>query len=432
MMPFPPRLFLFFLVLWVFAAIPACAAPELLDRIVAVVDNQVILWSEVNFRVLLELQQQGYRRQPGPEELARLRRQALEAMIDEQVLVLKAQRDSLQIDETRVEALLTDRLQQIKSSMAPEEFAGMLERAGLSERQLKLRYRKDIRHNLLYEQLRNQMAFRLYISHKDVDAFRQAFRDSLPPRLSISKISIQVKPAPEVLEQARARIEQFRQQLAEGGDFAELARRHSEDPGTAASGGDLGCFPSGQLVPEFEEAARQLKPGQLSEPVLTPYGYHLILLHEKREDELCASHILVQASTTPADRERVADQLEELRRRGLAGEDFSQLAREFSEDAASAQRGGLWQVLPRDQIPPFLQPHLGQLRLGGICAPFFLEGSGHILKINDDQATVESLVREERLEAAMRRLIDEYKQQIHVEQRLSEDFLRQPSAARFP
>lgn len=439
MIPFPPtgsmrysRLYALSLWLWVLAALPAGAAPELLDRIVAAVDNQVILWSEVNFRVLLELQQRGYRRQPGPEELARLRRQALDEMIDEQVLVLKAQRDSLQIDESQLETLLNERLQQIKSSMAAEEFTGMLERAGLSERQLKLRYRKDIRHSLLYEQLRNQMAFRLYIGHKDVEAYRRAYRDSLPERLSISKISIEVKPGPEVLEQARARIAMLRQQLEAGEDFASLARGHSEDPGTAASGGDLGCFPSGQLVPQFEEAARQLKPGQLSEPVLTPYGYHLILLREKREDALCASHILVHASTTQQDRERLAAQLEELRQRALAGEDFSQLARAFSEDASSAQRGGLWQVLPRDQLPPFLQPYVGPLKLGEISAPFFLEGSGHILKINDDQATLENLVREERLEAAMRRIVDEYKQQIHIEQRLSDDFLRQPSAARFP
>lgn len=413
----------------VFAATLAGAAPELLDRIVAVVDNQVILWSEVNFRVLLELQQRGYRRQPNPEELARLRRQALEEMIDENALVLKAQKDSLQLDETQVESLLNERLQDIKSSMSTAEFADMLARAGLSERQLKLRYRKDIRHNLLYEQMRNQVAYRLYIGHKDVEAFRQAYRDSLPPRLSISKISIAVKPSPQVLDQARAKIEEARQKLLAGEDFASVARRYSEDPGSAAGGGDLGCFPAGHLVPEFEEAARQLKPGQLSEPVLSPYGYHLILLREKREDELCASHILAQAAVSPPDRERVAAQLEELRQRALAGEDFAQLAKTFSEDPPSAQRGGLWQVLPKDQIPPFLQPYLGPLKLGQISAPFFLEDSGHLLKINDDQATLEGLVREERLEAAMRKLIDEYRQQIHIEQRLSEDFLRQPGLA---
>lgn len=417
----------FALILGLGAALPAGAAPELLDRIVAVVDNQVILWSEVNFRVLQELQERGYRQQPGPQELARLRQQALVQMIDEDVLTLKAQKDSVQVDETQVETILSQRLEEIKSGMPAAQFNSMLEGAGLSERQLKNRYRKDIRQNLLADQLRNQLAMRLYVGRKDVEAYRQTYRDSLPPRLSLSKISIKVKPDPQVLARARAKIEEAGQKLQAGGDFAQVAKAYSEDPGTAANGGDLGCFKNGQLVPEFEDAARQLKPGQVSDPVLTPYGYHLIQLREKREDEICASHILARAPMDQQDRERTATQLEELRRRAEAGEDFAQLARQYSEDLSSAQRGGLWQVLSTDQLPSFIQPYVGPMKLGEISSPFFLEDSGHLLKINDDQATIENLVREERLEAAMRRLIEDYKQQIHIEERLSEDFLHQPA-----
>lgn len=416
----------FALILGLGAALPAGAAPELLDRIVAVVDNQVILWSEVNFRVLQELQERGYRQQPKPEELARLRQRALEAMVDENVLVLKAQKDSLQVDESQVEGILGQRLQEIKSGMPAAEFANMLEQAGLSERQLKTRYRKDIRHNLLADQLRSQLAMRLYIGRKDVEAYRQSYQDSLPPRLSLSKISIKVKPAPEVLAGARAKIDEVNQKLQAGESFAALARQYSEDPGTATNGGDLGCFKSGQLVAEFEEAARQLKPGQISEPVLTPYGYHLIQLREKREEEVCASHILARAPMDQHDRERTAAQLEDLRQRAMAGGDFAQLAREYSEDPASASRGGLWQILPSNQLPAFIQPYVGHLKLGEVSEPFFLEDSGHLLKINDDQATIENLVREERLEAAMRRLIEDFKQQIHIEQRLAPEFLHQP------
>lgn len=416
----------FALILGLGAVLPAGAAPELLDRIVAVVDNQVILWSEVNFRVLLDLQERGYRQQPGPEELARLRQQALKQMIDDDVLMLKAQKDSIQVDETQVETILSQRLGEIKLSMPATEFNAMLDRAGLSERQLKSRYRKDIRQNLLADQLRSQLAMRLYVGRKDVEAYRQTYRDSLPPRLSLSKISIKVKPDPQMLAKARAKIEEAQQKLRAGGDFAQLAKAYSEDPGTAANGGDLGCFKSGQLVPEFEDAARQLKPGEVSEPVLTPYGYHLIQLREKREDEVCASHILARAPMNQQDRERTATQLEELRQRVAAGEDFAQLAKEYSEDLPSAQRGGLWQILSTDQLPGFIQPYVGPMKLGEISSPFFLEDSGHLIKINDDQATIENLVREDRLGTAMRRLVEDYRQQLHIEERLSDDFLHQP------
>ena len=173
-------------------------------------------------------------------------------------------------------------------------------------------------------------------------------------------------------------------------------------------------------MPEFEAAAFHLKPGEISEPVRTRHGFHLILLNEKREDELCASHILVRAATTRQDKERTRAELEELRQRALADEDFSQLARRYSEDRQSAAQGGLWNIFPKDQIPPFLQPFIGRLNLGGISEPFFLEDSGYIIKINDDHATLERLIREARLAETMRQLIDDYKEELHVEKRLDE------------
>jgi len=237
---------------------------------------------------------------------------------------------------------------------------------------------------------------------------------------------LQIKPSDEVLGEKLARIGELQALLAAGGDFAEVARAHSEDPGSAAHGGDLGCFSAGTMVPEFEEAAFALKPGETSEPVLSPYGYHLIKLREKREDALCANHILVLARTGEGDKDATRDELLDLQRRARAGEDFSQLARQHSDNPQTAMQGGLWGSFPREQIPEFLQPYLRGLRLGEISEPFFLEEGGHIIRINDDQAALEGLIRESRTEEAMRELIEEYRQQIHIETRLDEDDLRRP------
>ena len=113
--------------------------PELLDRIVAVVDDEVILWSELNFRVLEEMRSAGG--YPSLAEVEHRRVLTLDTMIDEQVLVSKAKHDSVEIDNTEVEELLSDQLGQIKTSMAPGELEEMLERSGMSERQLKAIYR---------------------------------------------------------------------------------------------------------------------------------------------------------------------------------------------------------------------------------------------------------------------------------------------------
>ena len=409
---------------------PAEAVPELLDRIVAVVDDQVILWSELNLRLSLELQQQGLT-YLGPDEIASRRERTLDEMIDEQVVVLKARKDSLEIDYSRVDELLNAELGRIKDSINPAAFEDMLERTGISERQLKTRYRKQIQNRMLYEQMLGQLAYRTFITRGDVEKFRKAHTDTLPSRISISQINIKVSPSQEVLTRSMGKISRIEEEIEAGGDFGELARIYSEDPGTAASGGDLGCFELGMLMPEFEIAALGLKPEEISHPVRTRHGFHLIRLHEKREDELCASHILVRSRITTDDRGRTMARLSELRDRAMAGEDFAQLAKEFSEDTQSARAGGLWQILEKGQIPPFLQPHIGHLKLGEISQPFLLEEDGHILKINDDHPTLEALVREERMNELMVELIEDFKKEIHVEDRLDEEqFLRDPREVR--
>ncbi len=408
---------------------PADAVPELLDRIVAVVDDQVILWSELNLRLSLELQQQGLT-YLGPEEIDRRRQRTLTEMIDEQVVVLKARKDSLEIDYSRVDELLNAELGRIKDSIDPAEFEDMLERTGISERQLKTRYRKQIQNRMLYEQMLGQLAYRTFITRGDVEEFRNAHADTLPFRISISQINIKVSPSQEVLTASMARISRIEEEIDAGGDFSELARIYSEDPGTAAAGGDLGCFEFGMLMPEFEMAALELKPEEISHPVRTKHGFHLIRLHEKREDELCASHILVRSRITADDRERTLARLSELRQRAMTGEDFAPLAKEFSEDLQSARAGGLWQILDSRQIPTFLQPHIGHLKLGEVSQPFLLEEDGHILKINDDHPTLEGLVREVRMNELMVELIEDFKKEIHLENRLDEEqFLWDPREA---
>lgn len=399
------------------------ARPELLDRIVAVIDDEIILWSELNFRLRITAEQEGVSTFGESERLAVLREELLESMIDEQVLLLKAESDSIAVDESRVDEILREQYGTIKRNLGSEGFKTMLERAGMTERQLRSRYRKEIRHSLLYQEMLRHLAFRLHITHKEVEAFRAHHANSLPERLSFSRIKVKLKPDSTALESQLGKLATIKSKLKEGESFESLARQYSEDPGTASEGGNLGCFGTGQLVPPFEEAAFQLKPGETSEPVLTRYGYHVIRLHEKREDALCASHILLRSSITDQDRRRATEELLTLRQRARAGEDFAQLARAHSEEPQTAMRGGFWEVVPREQIPPFLAPHVENLNLGDISEPFFLEEGGFIVKINDDQSTLESLIRENRLSDSMRETIDAFKTKIHVDKRLNESEL---------
>jgi len=165
---------------------------------------------------------------------------------------------------------------------------------------------------------------------------------------------ILIKPEPEVPlakreADALKKITDARKRIVDDGeDFAEVAKEVSEDPGSAPGGGDLGCFGKGQMVPEFEEAAFALEKGEVSQPVKTDFGYHLIQVYDTKPDEeqVCARHILARVDRSP-DKEAIdkADaealkKAEEVKARIEAGEDFATVAKEVSDDAQTAENGG--------------------------------------------------------------------------------------------
>ena len=165
---------------------------------------------------------------------------------------------------------------------------------------------------------------------------------------------IVIKPEPEVPlvkreADALKKITEARARIVDGGeDFAAVAKEISEDPGSGANGGELGCFGKGQMVPEFEEAAFSLAKGEVSQPVKTDFGYHLIQVYDTKpdEDQVCARHILIRVDRSP-DQEAIdkADaeaqkKLAEIKARIENGEDFATVAKEVSEDPLTAEKGG--------------------------------------------------------------------------------------------
>ena len=402
------------------------AAPELLDRIVATIDDEVILLSELNQRVQFEIVESGSA-SIREDQLAVQRAAALESMIDEQIVVLMARNDSIALEPGQVEKLVSDEMHRIKSGMDAHQLTMMLKRTGFSERALRNRYRRQIQHQLLYEKMLNRLSYRVFVSRKDIEAYRQTYADSLPPKVSMSQITVKVLPSEEELAVGLDRIVAIQEKIESGADFADAARRLSDDRRTAPDGGYLGCFAPGALMREFGEIADGLRPGEISRPFFTKHGVHLMLLQEKREDEFCASHILASVETTAADRERALGVLHDLRQRVVSGkEDFGSLARQYSHDSGSAQKGGLWRVLERDSISPSLLSNFTNPRLGDTSQPFLQGDEARILRINGDAYTLQAMVREDRFRELMRNAIDEFKQGIHIKNRLDDSFLRRP------
>ncbi len=158
------------------------------------------------------------------------------------------------------------------------------------------------------------------VTDEDLRRYYEEHRDEFKQPATASVEVVGLSRVPEAADTAATleAAKKIREQLVAGADFAELARKHSADPGSRERGGDLGWFGRGDMTPEFEKAAFALKPGAISEPVLTPFGYHIIKVTDKKDDRVRASHILIPITLRPESEDRLLGKVDRMERIALA------------------------------------------------------------------------------------------------------------------
>ncbi len=348
---------LLFLVSAVLSAFDASAQEELTDHVVAIVGDSVVLQSQL---IQAEIQQRagGTTIPPaGTPESAEFRRALLDALIANQVVLQAAARDTLlEVDEDRVEQVLQQRLEQVE-----EGFGGRvaMERALEVEGLSMQTYREIVR-----AETSQRMLIELYVaryggeravevSEREVLDFFEAQRVALqqrPATVTFKQIILSVQPSDSTRDETRARAEELLGRARGGEDFAQLAVEHSQDPGSAQAGGDLGWFRRGLMVSEFDDAAFSLLEGGISEVVETDFGYHIILVERVRFAERRARHILVRPEIGPRDIGVTRVTASEIAERAQT-EDFEALIDEF-HDASLPDSA----TVPQRQIAEYLAP----------------------------------------------------------------------------
>jgi peptidyl-prolyl cis-trans isomerase SurA len=316
-------------------SIPAFA--EVADRIVAVVGREVIFKSDIDSRELMARLQN--------PELAKdkgLSHTILEGLIDQQILLSKAKIDSLKIDENAIDASANDRFKQLRARFASKE--EMEARFGKSTASVREEIRKELRDQELIETLRRKKSAGTVVTSGEVMAFYTAHRDQfamIPEGVMVSQIMKYPGVSAESKARALSQIEQIRKEILSGADFAAMARRYSQDPGSAKVGGDLGYVQKGALIPSFEDAAYALKEGQVSGIIETRYGYHLIQMLNKESNSIHVRHILIAFDHSKDNFSEVPQQLSAIRSEILSGKvTFEEMAKKYSDDPASSKLGG--------------------------------------------------------------------------------------------
>jgi peptidyl-prolyl cis-trans isomerase SurA len=350
------------------------ANAQMLDRVVGVVDNDIILESELNAQTqLLIINNKLDPKTPG------LKEQVLQSMINEKLIVAKAIEDSVTVTDEEIQQqldnIIQQRIQQFGSEARLEEIYGM----PLSR--IRREFRDEMRKNLLGQRLQQQRFGNSQIGRFEVEEFYRTYKDSLPrvpEEVELAHIFIRPKVSEEAKAAATAKMQLLLDSLKAGADFGALARRNSEDPGSAPQGGDLGFVRRGQFVKEFEAAVFALSEKQISTIVETEFGLHIIQLVERRGDAVHARHILLRIEKTKTSDDATVALLDSLRRRALAGESFPELAKKYSERKETSMIGGELGTFELEQLDKGTFDAISSLKEGEISAPVRLvEGNSY-------------------------------------------------------
>ncbi|HTY36093.1 MAG TPA: peptidylprolyl isomerase [Bacteroidota bacterium] len=335
------------------------------DRIVAVVDKEIITEADLQERLsYIALQNRIDPKTPG------LRKQILDGLIADKLVLAQAIIDSVNVTDDEVQRMLDQQFQNFVRQAGSEQ--ALEKMYGKPIARMKREYRPEMRKQLLIQRVRQQREANIQVAKREVEEFFETYKDSLPKvpeELDLSHIFIVPKPDSMYEELTRRKLQAIRDSIVAGGDFADFARRYSQD-GSASAGGDLGWAKRGVVfVPEFEQAVFALKEKEISPIVKTEFGYHLVQLMERRGESVHARHILLRIERGPASDTATVVKLREIRERALKGESFAELARKYSEDDETKSVGGDLGTVAIDQLEADFAPVVKDLKPGEISQP---------------------------------------------------------------
>jgi len=394
-----------------------------LDRIIAIVNDDVLMESELTVRMLevsKELRSKGI--PPPPASI--LEKQVLERLMLQRLQLQEAKRSGIRIEDQA----LNRTIQKIAegNGLTLTQFRRVLERDGFSF----ANFREDVRNQIMIGRVRNKkVKNRIKVSAQEIEHLLQNLenRGGLTNQYRLGHILIAIPEGASTsdIQQYRARAEGVIAQLKDGADFRQTAAATS-DSQTALDGGDLGWRKRGELPSAFEEIVPSMSVGEVGDIIRTPGGFHIIKLMEKQGDDqvmvtqTLVRHILIKPTAIVSDTD-ARSRTEQLYNRILSGEDFAQLAKSNSDDTASAVEGGSLGWATPGQMAKEFEDAMDNTAVGEVSTPFSSPFGWHVLKVEDRRnydGTKEFLRNkarevitkrkmEEELELWLRRLRDE-------------------------
>lgn len=414
---------------WLFSGTTPVAA-QTLDRIVAVVNDDVILQSELEAEMATVSQRmQAQNQQPPPEDA--LIDQVMEQLIMERLQLAQANRMGIGVDDNTLNAAVQRIAQQ--NNMNLQQFRQAVAQEGMDF----ARFREDLRTDIKLQRLHQQQIQRqIEVTSRDIEEFLESSAgrsDDMEFRVAHILLSLPEDADPEATEEVQARAEELMARLRDGDeDFAAVAAETS-DAQDALEGGDLGWRQAGELPSMFQDEVMSMSSGEIAGPIRSPSGIHVVKLVDSRStdqeivEQTRARHILIQPSEVVS-REDARTRLESLRDRIDQGESFRDLARAHSDDQGSASRGGDLDWVSPGQLVPEFEETMDALEPGEVSEPFETQFGWHIVQVRERRehdstqerrrAQAAQQIRERRSEETLENWLRELRDDAYVEVRL--------------
>ena len=365
------------------------AAEQKLDRIAAIVDNDVVMLSQYQTR-LKEVQQTISKRgvEVPPDDV--LRQQVMARLIIDAIQLQIAERSGIRVSDEELSASMATIAE--RNGMTQKEFEQALSADGLSLEDA----REQIRNEMIISRVRQyRVTERIQVTDQEVQNFLASDLGKMQLAEEYELANILV-PVPDgatsaELDQAQKTVANIVQKLKNGGDFSQLAISYSASE-NALEGGDMGWRKAAQLPPPFDRLVSEMTVGQVTEPTRTPGGIIMLKLLDKRgdqvmyRDEVHVRHILLTPSEirSPEATQKLANRLYE---RLSNGEDFAALAKQFSEDPGSALNGGDMNWVDPNSVVPEFREEMARTEIGQLSKPFASQFGWHVLQVLDRRST---------------------------------------------
>lgn len=315
---------------------------QLVDKIIAKVDNEIVLKSDLDISYIQFLSQADPDKDFSDKDI---RCRLLENLLINKLMLAKAVIDSVTVEPEMVQAQVDQRMDYfIKAAGSAEKLEGLYNK---SIDELKDDLKRSLKEQLIVQKMQEKLTGAVKVTPGEVKKFYNNIpKDSLPYFSTMVEVA-QIVKKPEIGSAEKREVIDLllsiREQVGAGADFCSFASKYSQDPGSKAHCGELGFFKKGELVPEYEGAALNLKPGEFSEPIESVYGFHLIQLIERRANEFNTRHILIKPASSSKDFSQAAKILDSVRNLILNDSiTFHKAANKFSEDKDGKSTGGFF------------------------------------------------------------------------------------------